>query len=160
MVPSISLRWKVFGANSRACSKPHVTQPIVSKSLPYKGEPRFKGWEKVEKGRGVGTGHRSLRQDLRKKGASSLGEVPEEWGREEGPLLSYPSCGPCSYPYLTLAVGSLWLRSGDSLAPGAGSVRREEDSFDSDSTATLLKWVLLGILLACLLSWEAKYPIS
>lgn len=50
MVPSISLRWKVFGVNSRACSKPHEIRPIVSKPLPYKGEPRFKGWEKVEKG--------------------------------------------------------------------------------------------------------------
>lgn len=36
MVPSISLRWKAFGANSRACSKTHVIQPIVSKSLPIK----------------------------------------------------------------------------------------------------------------------------
>lgn len=54
MVPSISLRWKVFGANSRACSKTHVIQPIVSKSLPHKGEPGFMGWEKVEKGSDCG----------------------------------------------------------------------------------------------------------
>ncbi|XP_024604137.1 centrobin isoform X3 [Neophocaena asiaeorientalis asiaeorientalis] len=56
MVPSISLRWKVFGVNSRACSKPHEIRPIVK----------------------------------------------------------------------------------ESTTPGAGSERREEDSFDSDSTATLL----------------------
>lgn len=41
--------------------------------------------------------------------------------------------------YLTVALGSLWLPAGDPLIPGAGSERREEDSFDSDSTATLLK---------------------
>lgn len=38
-----------------------------------------------------------------------------------------PGCGP------------LWLPTEESATPGAGSERREEDSFDSDSTATLLK---------------------
>nr|XP_025719986.1 centrobin isoform X5 [Callorhinus ursinus] len=56
MVPSISLRWKVFGVNSRACSKTPGIRPIVR----------------------------------------------------------------------------------DPLTPGPGSERREDDSFDSDSTATLL----------------------
>ncbi|XP_027628945.1 centrobin isoform X2 [Tupaia chinensis] len=56
MVLSISLRWKVFGVNSRPCSKPHVMRPVVR----------------------------------------------------------------------------------DPPTPGGGSERREEDSFDSDSTGTLL----------------------
>lgn len=33
----------------------------------------------------------------------------------------------------------LGLQAGAPLIPGTGSERREEDSFDSDSTATLLK---------------------
>lgn len=59
--------------------------------------------------------------------------------KRKGPLLSSSSSAPCSYPYLTLAVRSLWLPAGDPVALGPGSERREEDSFDSDSTATLLK---------------------
>ncbi|XP_072796489.1 centrobin isoform X3 [Vicugna pacos] len=74
MVPSISLRWKVFGVNSRACSKPHVMWPI---------------WSLF-------------------------------------PSLPDPACG------------SLWLPAGDAPTPSADSEGREEDSFDSDCTATLL----------------------
>ncbi|KAK2111200.1 hypothetical protein P7K49_010946 [Saguinus oedipus] len=53
-------------------------------------------------------------------------------------LKERPSSGSCFGHYLTLALGSLWLPAGDPLIPGTGSERREEDSFDSDSTATLL----------------------
>ncbi|XP_038183801.1 centrobin isoform X7 [Arvicola amphibius] len=42
------------------------------------------------------------------------------------------SSRPCSIPHVILPI----VR--DPLIPGAGSERREEDSFDSDSTATLL----------------------
>lgn len=43
------------------------------------------------------------------------------------PIIPDPGCG------------SLWLPAEGSPIPGADSERREEDSFDSDSTATLLK---------------------
>lgn len=113
MVPSISLRWKAFGVNFRACSKPHVIQPIVSKSLPYKGELRFKGWEK-EKGNGGGGNWR--------KGSSSLGEGLEEWVKYKGrpyPLffkwslflsLPDPGCGVPLTAFRRSPYSRCWVR--------------------------------------------------
>ena len=58
--------------------------------------------------------------------------------RGEGPgVLAAPVCQDPGEA--CISVGSLWLPAGDPPIPGADSERREEDSFDSDSTATLLK---------------------
>lgn len=66
------------------------------------------------------------------RGAGGVGEVERKALcslLQVVPVLSLPDPG----------CGSLCLPSGDPLTPGAGSERREEDSFDSESTATLLK---------------------
>lgn len=82
MVPSISLRWKVFGANSRACSKTHVIQPIVSKSLPRKGEPRGGRKEREEVAAG---GPRPLTR-FQAERLPVFGRGPEEWVKYKGRL--------------------------------------------------------------------------
>lgn len=130
MVRSISLRWKVFGVNFRACSRPPVIQPIVSKPLDHEEVHRRKGREKVEKGR------LRFQERLRFFGRGARGVGAVERKALSSLLLQ---AVPVPKSYLTLALGSLWLPAGDPLTPGAGSERREEDSFDSDSTATLLK---------------------